>query len=919
MPGPAPRGSARETMEYRASLWARILCFDPDRSHQSTRILKFLRIRPIFSALDQSPACVPFSANRHTAQTTTRQKADEESHRARHPKPSASSSTASGSPTRSAHERPLTRGCRLLLGAQMEGGKPKRVGLSLAWRPSHWSKISIAPSLVSRALNICAAVSILEPSHTEPYSPPAGLPLSHATSRSSLGRAETAAATGGVRGGISLGHKSPKLTHRAPTWRSADPRATARWTGAGAPAPTTSSWTRTGAAAAAVSTAATASVAAAAAGPAGRLELPAATSATGTAVATAASATATRSAVAAGSAVAAAPTAAAIRWTARLPAARTGAAHEPAPLPERSEPAVPRAPPGPAPQQAAPTAPAVLRLPQLQPAGPLETALPARYGPGQDRQWNSAPPPSGHKPQDPRRNGGSFQPDDREGQAQFGMKNGQPPLPDGPAPPLPPNSQPPLPYGNNEPQSGQQVWTCEPCAKSFGIASQYEAHVGTHVTCSDCDFTAAKRVVAVHHQKTHGEYAGQGLKEIDVEGQKFMVLVGNSAEDIAKWREERRKKWLAMSRQPKPPTTTPVSAPVAGKRKLSVSSEEDLEEGEIEEDEEAKAQIALRNAATNPTAADSATPGAGDQAPPAKKQRKTMLCKWFMRGHCRFDEAHCKHSHDRSAFGCRAMMFKGSCAKGMYCPFSHDTAVMSGQRERSQKASKERATEQQWRGEQKSLLRKLLAKDVRVEQRKMLQIVHFLVANDFLRSSDGDVSAKKPAVKIEVLKSEDARTVVTAEASDPIALASEDVVMEEAPSDVRAELKNIEEPNIAVPQIAEPAEVVGADESVLPVVEASACEQESQGVSKSPSTEESVVVVAATEEEAAEGASSDAQEPQCNAESASTEDVVAFVPSKDTELVDAAPSSGGEPAKEVITSGQTETIESSAGEVNEAS
>ncbi|POM59168.1 hypothetical protein PHPALM_32147, partial [Phytophthora palmivora] len=178
-----------------------------------------------------------------------------------------------------------------------------------------------------------------------------------------------------------------------------------------------------------------------------------------------------------------------------------------------------------------------------------------------------------------------------------------------------------------------------------------------------------------------------------------MVLVGNSAEDIAKWREERRKKWLAMSRQPKPSTTTPESAPVTGKRKLSISSEEDLEEGEIEEDEEAKAQIALRNATANV-----ATPDSGPQEPPIKKQRKTMLCKWFSRGHCRFDEAHCKYSHDRSAFGCRAMMYKGSCSKGMYCPFSHDTAVLSGQRERSQKASKERATEQQWRGEQKSLL-----------------------------------------------------------------------------------------------------------------------------------------------------------------------------------------------------------------------
>jgi hypothetical protein len=32
---------------------------------------------------------------------------------------------------------------------------------------------------------------------------------------------------------------------------------------------------------------------------------------------------------------------------------------------------------------------------------------------------------------------------------------------------------------------------------------------------------AAKRVVNAHFQTSHGQYAGSGLKEIDIEGQKF--------------------------------------------------------------------------------------------------------------------------------------------------------------------------------------------------------------------------------------------------------------------------------------------------------------------------------------------------------------------------------------------------------------
>ncbi|KAF1774267.1 Nuclear fragile X mental retardation-interacting protein 1, conserved domain [Phytophthora cactorum] len=436
------------------------------------------------------------------------------------------------------------------------------------------------------------------------------------------------------------------------------------------------------------------------------------------------------------------------------------------------------------------------------------------------RQWTPAPPLPGAKPQDREETGRLITPLPRLWSENEPKLSSQPPLPDGPVPPLPPRS-----YDDG-----------------FVISSQYEAHVGTHVTCSDCDFSASKRVVTAHFQTAHGQYAGQGLKEIDVEGQKFMVLVGNSVEDITKWREERRKKWLAMSRQPKPTTTA---------RKLSVSSEEDLEEGEIEEDEEARLS----------------QPDAGVQEPPVKKQRKTMLCKWFSRGNCRFDDAHCKYSHDRSAFGCRAMMYKGSCSKGLYCPFSHDTAVLSGQRERSQKASKERATEQQWRGEQKSLLRKLLAKDVRVEQRKMLQIVHFLVANDLLRSSESekaDVSGQEPAVKIEVLKSEQAEASFRS---------------------------------------------CGGDNVVPVVEEASACGLESQGVSTSSDTKKENEAVESShdgdeeEEDTGKDTSASAQ-----AESVNPEEVAAAVAVKDVGLFESASDSGQVPVR------QADTIEASANE-----
>ncbi|KAG7386031.1 hypothetical protein PHYBOEH_008800 [Phytophthora boehmeriae] len=316
----------------------------------------------------------------------------------------------------------------------------------------------------------------------------------------------------------------------------------------------------------------------------------------------------------------------------------------------------------------------------------------------------------------------------------------------------------------------------------------------THVVCSDCDFSASKRVVTAHFQTAHGQYAGHGLKEVDVEGQKFMVLVGNSAEDIARWRAERRKKWpgTSTSQQPQPSTsippakaTTENASSETKKRKLSISSEEDLEDGEIEEDEEAKAQqLAKLQAMIPPTA-----PTSSDQ-PPLKKPRKMLLCKWLVRGHCRFNADNCRYSHDRSAFPCRSMMHKGSCAKGAHCHFSHDPEVLSGQRDRAQAALAERATEQQWRGEQRSLLRKLLAKDVRVEQRKMLQIVQFLVANDFLRSSNGEVAETmeiaEPVLKTDVSEMGDVNTVVagsTQESNEIMPSDEIEIKTEVSPSD----------------------------------------------------------------------------------------------------------------------------------------
>lgn len=278
------------------------------------------------------------------------------------------------------------------------------------------------------------------------------------------------------------------------------------------------------------------------------------------------------------------------------------------------------------------------------------------------------------------------------------------------------------------------------------MASQLEAHLKTHVPCAveDCSFAASKRVVGAHFQIAHGAYSGQGLKEIDVEGQKFMVLVGNSTEDIEKWRAERRKKWPGTKGPPDQQKLPPV--PIFKKRKLSSGSEP--EEGECEEEE--YDQVTATDTATNPVAHDVMTPfqpplppSDEPHEPSPKKQRRLVLCKKFLHNQCRFGP-NCRFSHDRKAFACRSLMFKGVCHKQTTgCPFSHDPAEIQAQQARREAYNAKQAVDAQLKQEQGSLLRKLLQKDVHVEQHKLLQITRFLVSNDFLQEPKHAVFASE--------------------------------------------------------------------------------------------------------------------------------------------------------------------------------
>jgi hypothetical protein len=102
----------------------------------------------------------------------------------------------------------------------------------------------------------------------------------------------------------------------------------------------------------------------------------------------------------------------------------------------------------------------------------------------------------------------------------------------------------------NPPAPAEVEYFCEPCEKTFKTTASYEAHLKSHEACKHpgCNFNASKKVVIAHFHSSHGQYNGSGYKTIDVEGQKFRVLLGTSPEEVEQWRAERKSKFPTEKR-----------------------------------------------------------------------------------------------------------------------------------------------------------------------------------------------------------------------------------------------------------------------------------------------------------------------------------------------------------------------------------
>ena len=302
---------------------------------------------------------------------------------------------------------------------------------------------------------------------------------------------------------------------------------------------------------------------------------------------------------------------------------------------------------------------------------------------------------------------------------------------------------------------------CDPCDKEFTQKSQYDAHLSTHEVCKfqGCSFQASKKVVSAHFHSSHGQYSGSGVKVINVEGQKFKVLMGTNPEEVEQWREARRKKF-PTTENVKKKSELKLRIEDAGGLGASASTAANCSSGRTTENcaptHVSSANTLSKSFGTTIEARNYGRDNAGANSMDEENKEadiKPKTCFLFLKSKCRKGDT-CKYSHqigggmaeERASQRC-SNFSKGKCQYGDSCRFSHDLNAPAPAKRKAGDTPESGARKVRKvgglnlpvpfgaPGTSCNLLKKLLEEQVEQEENTILQCIRLLHRNHFLQKS----------------------------------------------------------------------------------------------------------------------------------------------------------------------------------------
>ncbi len=247
------------------------------------------------------------------------------------------------------------------------------------------------------------------------------------------------------------------------------------------------------------------------------------------------------------------------------------------------------------------------------------------------------------------------------------------------------------------------IWYCEPCDLELDSQQALKSHRKSHVKCTECPFEGAPKIVKAHFQGSHGKFSGSGFKTVTVavpgcRVQRFRICVGNRPEDIKRWIEDRKKRF--PRRTPKDETPPDKLVEIIPKQSTGIDM---LLAGYGSSGSESDADVRK------------------DKESKHVEEKQSPPVEVFTGGTPE------EKNRDRPARPCRYFMRNGSCLNGSSCRFSHEIPAQRFGTDQSTTRKRKHGGHTT----SDTLLRKLLTNDMERESALTMQLLEFIVDNNF--------------------------------------------------------------------------------------------------------------------------------------------------------------------------------------------